>query len=173
MRKAFLFAAIALLATACARGPNVSSDLPLRRVVIYRNGVGYFERSGHVSDERVSFKMRPEAVGDFLASLAIVERGGSSVRSASFPLEIKDPEKVPPPGGGPDMGYMQPIPPLPPGPPGKEKKDDKLRDVVLHLDGEDHDLTIGYVAETPVWRPSYRLVLTLDGKASLQTWSLG
>src|SRR5262249_41090490 len=32
---------------------------------------------------------------------------------------------------------------------------------------------IGYIAETPVWRPSYRLVLPRDGDgASLQGWAL-
>jgi len=56
----------------CARGPNVSSDLPLLRVVVYRNGVGYFERSGRVDADRVTFKMRGRMVGDFLATLAIV-----------------------------------------------------------------------------------------------------
>ena len=31
----------------CARGPDVASpELPLRRVVVYRNGVGYFGRRG-------------------------------------------------------------------------------------------------------------------------------
>src|SRR6478752_3091211 len=72
----------------CARGPNVSSDLPLRRVVVYRNGVGYFERGGKVDAEQVKFRMRGRMVGDFLATLAIVERGGGSVRSASFPLDV-------------------------------------------------------------------------------------
>jgi hypothetical protein len=82
---------LSLALAGCARGPNVGSgDLPLRRVVVYRNGVGYFERSGHVDDERVTFAMRQRMVGDFLASLAVIERGGSSVRSASFPLEVED-----------------------------------------------------------------------------------
>src|SRR5690348_14820762 len=75
----------------CARGPNVTSaQLPLRRVVVYRNGVGYFERAGTVDRDRVTFQMRQRMVGDFLATLAIVERGGSSVRAASFPLEVEN-----------------------------------------------------------------------------------
>jgi hypothetical protein len=94
------FVAIAAAsALGCARGPNVESDLPLRRVVIYRNGVGYFERAGRVDEERVTFKMRGRMIGDFLATLAIVERGGSSVRSASFPLDIEEettPNEPPP-----------------------------------------------------------------------------
>lgn len=89
MHTRFLTGLLLLLLPACARGPNVVSEqLPLKRVVIYRNGVGYFERAGEVDEDRVGFEMRQRMVGDFLASLAIVERGGSSVRSASFPLEI-------------------------------------------------------------------------------------
>jgi hypothetical protein len=150
----------------------VSSDLPLRRVVIYRNGVGYFERSGRVDDERVQFRMRQRLVGDFLATLAIVERGGSSVKSASFPIEVEDethPEldisdDAPPEVRAMIKGWVEP----------QKKKPDpnRLRDVVLSLDGKQHDLSIGYVAETPVWRPSYRVVVQNDGQADLQTWGI-
>lgn len=154
----------------CARGPNVSSDLPLRRVVVYRNGVGYFERSGRVDADAVKFRMRGTMVGDFLATLAIVERGGGSVRSASFPLDVKDDEEAAPPEPPPEYrGMLKPWPNEPP----KEKKDPKsLRDVVLSLDGKEHDLSIGYVAETPVWRPSYRVVVHDGGTADLQTWGI-
>src|SRR5262245_7531598 len=82
---------------ACARGPSVAVDgLALRRVVIYRNGVGYFERAGHLTADKVNFKVKGEEVGDFLATLAVIERGGSSVRSASFPIKVAD--KAKPPG---------------------------------------------------------------------------
>jgi hypothetical protein len=47
-----------------------------------------------------------------------------------------------------------------------------MREVLLHLDGKEHDLAIGYLAETPVWRPSYRVVVTPDGKADLQAWGI-
>ena len=96
--RGIVWASIAMSSLGCARGPNVgSSQLPLKRVVVYRNGVGYFERSGRVDDESVKFEMRQRMVGDFLASLAVIERGGSSVRSASFPLELEDKERSTPP----------------------------------------------------------------------------
>lgn len=159
------------LSAACARGPNVSSDLPLRRVVIYRNGVGYFERSGRVDADRVAFKMRGKMVGDFLATLAIVERGGATVRSASFPIDVEDQEQAEPPEEpAPEArGMLKPWPTDP-----KPDKPDpkKLRDVVLSLDGREHDLSIGYVAETPVWRPSYRVLVRENGQADLQTWGI-
>ena len=79
------FTSLALLfalgAAGCGRQAIVSADaLPLKRVVIYRNGVGYFERTGHVDSTEVRFKMRDSEVGDFLATLAIMEKGGSSVQ---------------------------------------------------------------------------------------------
>jgi hypothetical protein len=43
--------------------------------------------------------------------------------------------------------------------------------VVLELDGKAHDLQVGYVAETPVWRPSYRLVIDKAG-SDLQAWGI-
>src|SRR3954454_3906365 len=78
----------ALFSLGCARGPDVGSGLGLKRVVIYRNGVGYFERQGRVDSDEVSFRVRTEKVGDFLATLAVIEQGGSSVRSASFPVDV-------------------------------------------------------------------------------------
>ncbi|MFT3773204.1 MAG: hypothetical protein QM820_48110 [Minicystis sp.] len=167
----------ASVALGCARGPDVGSGLGLKRVVIYRNGVAYFERQGHVDEDLVTFRVRTEKVGDFLATLAVIEQGGSSVRSASFPVDVvKD-------KGGDDDGDepsepRSDLPLRPPPPEKKPEKKDHLETVKLTLDGKEHDLIVGYVAETPVWRPSYRLVISkgADGKgastADLQAWGI-
>ncbi|HSO37926.1 MAG TPA: DUF4139 domain-containing protein [Labilithrix sp.] len=149
---------LALLA-GCGRQPAVSADgLPLRRVVIYRNGVAYFERAGHVEESEVRFRVKETEVGDFLATLAVSETGGSSVRSVAFPLKIDDADK------GDDKDKE----------PHKKTEDEKrgLKQVVLSLDGKAHDLEIGYVAEAPVWRPSYRLVVEKNGESYLQAWGV-
>lgn len=150
-----------VIAAGCATPPVVVPGLGLRKVVIYRNGVGYFERAGHVESESVQFKVRNDEVGDFLATLAVLERGGSSVRSASFPLEVDrdDPPPAPPPSG--KAG----------GTPATADDPNKLHRVIMALDGKEHDLQVGYIAQTPVWRPSYRLVVDKDA-ASLQTWGI-
>lgn len=157
MAKAPLLSLAATLALAgCAHGPAVSTtdNLPLKRVVIYRNGVAYFEREGRVDEDEVAFQVQPEQVSDFLATLSVMERGGSSVRSASFPIETEDTAQPAP----------DPEHPQPPAPPSTKR-------VVLQLDGRSHDLQVGYVAEQPVWRPSYRLVFDGD-KVSLQSWGI-
>jgi hypothetical protein len=154
---------IALLATACATHPPVTSEgLALRRVVIYRNGVAYFEREGHVSGNKVTFRVRGDEVGDFLASFAVMEKDGSSVRAASFPLHQED-EATPVPLPAPNKTMVLP----------GEPKDPKqrLETVVMELDGKDHSLAVGYIAESPVWRPSYRLVLDGD-TIRLQVWGI-
>ena len=150
-----LFAVLALsVGISCASGPPVTADkLTLKRVVIYRNGVAYFEREGHVGGDRVRFKVRGDEVGDFLASFAVIEKGGSSVRAASFPL--KHEESV--------------LPPDKETKPADPKR--RMETVVMELDGREHDLAVGYIAEAPVWRPSYRLVLG-KGSANLQLWGI-
>jgi hypothetical protein len=153
------------LALGCGREAIATTDaLPVQRVVIYRNGVAYFERSGHIDTDEVRFKMKQNEVGDFLATLAVMERGGSSVRAAAFPIKVDD-------DGPPDDDTS---PPSPPPRPRERTEDEKkgLETVVLSLDGREHDLQVGYVAESPVWRPSYRLVVHSDGDAELQAWGI-
>jgi hypothetical protein len=149
----------------CGRQPAVSADgLPLRRVVIYRNGVGYFERAGRVDESEVRFKVKESEVGDFLATLAVSETGGSSVRSVAFPLKVEDDEA--------DKGKGSDWDKNPKPAPRTEDEKRGLKQVVMSLDGKTHDLEVGYVAESPVWRPSYRLVVEKNGQAYLQAWGV-
>jgi len=166
--------AAAALSTGCASEAILSTDhLPVRRVIVYRNGVAYFERGGKVDGSEVRFKMKQTEVGDFLATLAVMEKGGSSVRSAAFPLDRAEPGDVPEPAEGADHGpAVKREPPTPQEEADAADRKKGLRTVVLSLDGKEHDLQVGYVAESPVWRPSYRLVVHTDGTADLQAWGI-
>ncbi len=132
----------------CARRPAVETGptLPLRRVVVYRNGVGYFERQGRVEGEAVNFRVSQSEVGDFLATLAVMEQGGSSVRSAAFPMPEEQASDAPP-------------------------APERRRNVRLALDGREHDLVVGYTVETPIWRPTYRLVFQ-GAQPQVQAWGI-
>lgn len=141
-------AVVAATATACGRSAAVQTTgaLPLRRVVVYRNGVGYFERQGEVAEAEVRFQVQQREVGDFLATLSVMERGGSTVRAAAFPMpEARAGDDAPPP--------------------------EQRRTVRLALDGARHDLTVGYTVETPIWRPSYRLIFAGD-TVQVQAWGI-
>jgi hypothetical protein len=69
------------------RGPFGSVDqLELDTVVLYRNGVGYFERRGEVDGDVLRLKVRKDQVDDLLKSLTIVDEHGQAV-SVSMPLD--------------------------------------------------------------------------------------
>lgn len=155
--------ALAPALSGCLSSAQVESkQLPVRRVVVYRNGVAYFERGGRVNADNVQFQLRKENVGDFLATLAVLERGGQSVRSASFPVSLEQDEEEMDPELSAAMDRWD----------GKKKRTRELRRVTLELGKGEHDLSVGYLAETPLWRPSYRLVVGHGGKATLQAWGI-
>ncbi len=90
MRIPGLALALSLLA-ACAHGrspyPTADSSLELDRVVLYRNGVGYFERRGEVRGDTLVLRVRKDQVNDLLKSLTVVDRAGGKAVSVSMPLD--------------------------------------------------------------------------------------
>ncbi len=82
--------ALLALSTACAHGgafPAADTDLALRRVVLYRNGIGYFERHGDVDDEVLRVKVRRDQIDDLLKSLTVIDRSTNRPVSVSMPLD--------------------------------------------------------------------------------------
>jgi hypothetical protein len=83
--------AVATGASACgaARSPYATTGgaLQLSKVVLYRNGVGYFERGGRVEGDRLTLRVRKDQVNDLLKSLTVVERNGGRAVSISMPLD--------------------------------------------------------------------------------------
>ncbi len=160
--------ALSILLSACGGGPAVlgSDDVPVRRVVLYRNGVAYFERSGQVDGDELHFGVRQSEVGDFLSSLTVVERTAGGVSSVSF--EVPEPPEPPAPPP-PEALEEDEEPPPPPEP---EEPEDPRVDVNLRLRGQvEHELMVAYVVGAPIWRPSYRVVID-EGDALLQAWAV-
>jgi hypothetical protein len=78
---------IPLLIGCAGRSPLPTvDDLELDTVVLYRNGIGYFERHGKVSEDSLRLKVRKDQVNDLLKSLTVVDRNGQAV-SVSMPLD--------------------------------------------------------------------------------------
>src|SRR4051812_24611435 len=78
--------------TSPIRRRPMSANLPVTRVVLYKHGVGYFEREGSVDGDAVlalTFKQRE--VADVLKSLTVLDLHGGQVTSVSYdstrPLE--------------------------------------------------------------------------------------
>ncbi|MFO7166732.1 MAG: hypothetical protein DIU80_001770 [Chloroflexota bacterium] len=59
-------------------------ELPIRRLVIYKHGVGYFERRGAVSGTSLRLSFPRAAMDDVLKSLVALDLGGGQVLGVDF-----------------------------------------------------------------------------------------
>ena len=66
-----------------------SSDTVLGRVVIYRNGVAYFERSATVEGDTLQLAVPAERVDDFLRSLTVVDADTGQPAPVSYPTAAR------------------------------------------------------------------------------------
>src|SRR5262245_66195203 len=61
------------------------STLPIRRVVLYKHGVGYFEREAAIDgDQTVSLSFKQREVSDVLKSLTVLDLDGGTVSAVSY-----------------------------------------------------------------------------------------
>jgi hypothetical protein len=73
------------LATAPTLSAGAISDLPVRKVVLYKNGVGYFEHSGPVNgNQRVAIDFTSSQLNDVLQSLTALDSRGGKVSTVSY-----------------------------------------------------------------------------------------
>ena len=90
--------AIAMMPVARAQGPApaprvaapaaAAAKLPVRRVVLYKNGVGYFEHVGRVrGSQSVTIDFNTAQLNDVLQSLTTLDLGGGRIADVSFNSE--------------------------------------------------------------------------------------
>src|SRR5262245_39642633 len=61
------------------------SNLPIRRVVLYKHGVGYFERETSIEgDQSLSLSFKQREVSDVLKSLTVLDLDGGTVSAVSY-----------------------------------------------------------------------------------------
>ncbi|HUN09149.1 MAG TPA: hypothetical protein PLQ56_21260 [Aggregatilineales bacterium] len=228
--------------------------LPVREIVLYKHGVGFFVRAGEVSGESVALTFKQAEINDILKSLAVFDRAGGQVLGIHYQtpldkeallascsidlskegslrdlvtglrgrqveivqqrgpetlelikgvmigldapltymestgglvrdtasvsvltdlgvrtLRLHDVEqlRVIDPQAAQDLNYFLNM----------SRSEDDRRTVQVQLSAGEHDLAVYYVAPSPTWRVSYRLVAESNpdgttGKALLQGWGL-
>jgi len=76
----------ALLSGCAATLPRpIQTDAALGRVVVYRNGVAYFERRAIVHGDRFALEVPAERLDDFLKSLSVIDARTGNAVPISFP----------------------------------------------------------------------------------------
>jgi hypothetical protein len=64
---------------------ETAAELPIHRVVLYKNGVGYFEHEGRVSgNQELNIRFTTSQLNDVLKSLTVVDLGGGKVSGVRY-----------------------------------------------------------------------------------------
>ena len=59
--------------------------MQLRRVILYQNGIGYFERTGHLAGKTLELRFGKPELNDVLKTLTVIDRLGASVATVDVP----------------------------------------------------------------------------------------
>lgn len=75
----------ALPQVAPSASPQSAKDLPVKKVILYKNGVGYFEHAGSVTgNQRVSIDFTSSQLNDVLQSLTVLDEGGGRIAGVNY-----------------------------------------------------------------------------------------
>jgi outer membrane protein OmpA-like peptidoglycan-associated protein len=158
MKKILVPSALLFLLAGCGHGTSfVRSDTTLGRVVVYRNGVAYFERYAELEDDTLRLSVPGDKVDDFLKSLTVVDAQTRKPAPISYPTVGENF------AGQPDLSQQQQQTP----------GSTSTVDMKIQLQGpRPHKVILTYVTEAPSWKPSYRMMLDGKGNLKLEGWAI-
>ena len=85
MRKRLFCALLALAATLANATEPTTEKLPVRRVVLYKNGVGYFEHTGRVTgNQELKIDFTSSQLNDVLKSLTVLDLNGGRISGVGY-----------------------------------------------------------------------------------------
>jgi outer membrane protein OmpA-like peptidoglycan-associated protein len=76
-----------VIACAAVAACQSARPLRLRKVVLYQNGIGYFERGGRIAGETLRLRFPKPELDDVLKTLTVIERGGAGVATVAVHTE--------------------------------------------------------------------------------------
>jgi hypothetical protein len=150
LAKLLFASAISTTAIACGHKPPTKTfvkvdQVALGKVVVYRNGVAFYERRATVQGGKLTVSVPRDRVDDFLKSLTVVDAKTQKPLPVSFPRQQSET------GAFLDMTLDVPMAKNP---------------------GETADVLLTYVTEAPVWKPSYRIAVGAKGKVMIEGWAI-
>lgn len=149
---------LALFALATTAGLGCAgsrSALSLRRVVLYQNGIGYFERSGEVRDPVYRLRLRSHEIDDVLKSLVVISESPSGEQR---PVTAVIPQPRASQAGEKATVERKPRTQAEPEDRSELWIDTGVENLGPGL-GRPQRLTVAYTSPSPVWKSAYRIVL--------------
>lgn len=70
------------------------TSLPVSRMTLYKQGVGYFERRGPASGEQLSLTFHETQMNDLLKSLTVIDQGAGQVLGIDYPTPQSREERL-------------------------------------------------------------------------------
>jgi len=67
-------------------GASVPRPMQLRRVILYQNGIGYFERTGQLAGGTLRLSFAKPELDDVLKTLTVIDRLGAGVATVDVPV---------------------------------------------------------------------------------------
>lgn len=65
--------------------PTADQLIPIRKITLYRSGVGYFERSGQLTgNSDLQLRFKTEQINDILKSMILLDLSGGRIESVSY-----------------------------------------------------------------------------------------
>ena len=139
----------------------VRSDTTLGRVVVYRNGVAYFERYAEINGDSLRLSVPGDKIDDFLKSLTVTDTTTGKPAPIAYPTH-----------GSAFVGNVA----------NEQFQNQQSQQSQVGMGGmvsmeiqlqgpKPHKLLLSYVTEAPSWKPSYRISLK-DNKMTLEGWAI-
>ncbi|MBK9262784.1 MAG: DUF4139 domain-containing protein [Polyangiaceae bacterium] len=147
----------------CGRTTSyVRSDTTLGRVVVYRNGVAYFERYAEINGDSLRLSVPGDKIDDFLKSLTVTDATTGKPAPIAYPTH-----------GSAFVGNEQLQNQQSQSAMGGNVSGAGMVSMEIQLQGpKPHKLFLSYVTEAPSWKPSYRISMGKGGKMKLEGWAI-
>jgi hypothetical protein len=142
-----------------------SDTTTLGRVVVYRNGMAYFERYAEIDDDKLTLTVPEDKIDDFLKSLTVTDARTGEPVAIAYPGRPATANRQAGAAGDGD------------GAPTEVGANGGFTTMTIALAGpRPHKLRLSYVTEAPSWKPSYRVVVDDAGegrsKVRLEGWAI-
>jgi hypothetical protein len=70
------------------------SKLPIREIVMYKHGVGFFVREGETDDQEIALSFRADEINDVLKSLTVFDRAGGRIVGIHYQTPIDKTQRL-------------------------------------------------------------------------------